>query len=126
MGEALVSFLDEKGRPNIVEQALIRPPFSQIGPITSEERTSIIGSSLLNGVYEHLEDWESAYELLKKRAEQTAKTAPPPAKRPTGRRKDTALEAMTKSAARSVGRQIATELVRGILGSFLGGKSRRR
>ena len=124
VGEALVSFLDEKGRPNIVERAIIRPPFSQIGPITSDERSSVIENSLIKGVYENLEDRESAYELLKKRAEQSAKSAPP-AKRPAGRRRDTALEAMTKSAARSVGRQIATELVRGILGSFLGGKRRR-
>ena len=125
MGEALVSFLDEKERPNIVEQALIRPPFSQIGPII-RERTSIIGSSLLNGVYEHLEDSESAYELLKKRAEQptdstAAREAP---HRPPERYRFRGHD--EKPPARSVGRQIATELVRGILGSFLGGKSRRR
>lgn len=70
VGEALISFLDEKGRPNIVEQALIRPPFSQIGPIEIRERKQIIQSSLVYGVYEKTVDRESAYEMLKKRAEQ--------------------------------------------------------
>ncbi|MCO4755399.1 MAG: DUF853 family protein [Bacteriovoracaceae bacterium] len=66
VGEALVSFLDEKGRPNIVERALIRPPFSQIGPIELKERKRIIRSSLVYGFYEKLVDRESAYEMLKK------------------------------------------------------------
>ena len=124
VGEALVSFLDEAGRPNIVERALIRPPFSRMGPITSEERSLIVRSSLLCGAYEKSIDHESAYEMLKERAEKTSASSPTTNKKP-GRRSDTPIEAMAKSAARSVGRQIATEFVRGILGSFLGGARRR-
>ncbi len=118
VGEALISFLDEKGRPNIVEQVLIRPPFSQIGPIDSEERKKIIQSSLVYGFYEKSVDRESAYEMLKKKAEQAQKAAPPPKKKP-GRPRQGIVETMAKSAARSVGRQIATQLMRGILGSIL-------
>jgi hypothetical protein len=124
VGEALISFLDKEGRPNIVERALIRPPFSRIGPVTPEERSAVIRNSLLRGVYEKAVDRESAYEMLKGRAE-SAHAAKPASKNKPGRRSDTPIEAMAKSAARSVGRQIATELVRGILGSFLGGKRRR-
>jgi DNA helicase HerA-like ATPase len=118
VGEALISFLDEKGRPNKVEQALIRPPFSQIGPIDSEERKRIIQSSLVYGFYEKSIDRESAYEMLKKKAEQVTKPDPKPKKK-TGRPRQGIVETMAKSAARSVGRQIATQLMRGILGSIL-------
>lgn len=118
VGEALISFLDEKGRPNIVEQVLIRPPFSQIGPIDSEERKKIIQSSLVYGFYEKSVDRESAYEMLKKKAEQAQKAAPSANKKP-GRPRQGIVETMAKSAARSVGRQIATQLMRGILGSIL-------
>lgn len=124
VGEALVSFLDEKGRPKIVERALIRPPFSRMGPVTTQERTLVINNSLVVGVYEKAVDRESAYELLKKRAESAPKS-PPPKKKKRTRRSDTAIEAMTKSAARSLGSRIATELVRGVLGSLLGGRRRR-
>ncbi len=118
VGEALISFLDEKGRPNIVEQALIRPPFSQIGPIEIRERKQIIQSSLVYGVYEKTVDRESAYEMLKKRAEQAPKVAPAPKKKP-GRQRQGIVETMAKSAARSIGSQIANKLMRGILGSIL-------
>ncbi len=118
VGEALVSFLDEKGRPNIVERALIRPPFSQIGPIEPKERKRIIQSSLVYGFYEKLVDRESAYEMLKKRAEQAPKKAAATKKKP-GRKRQGIVETMAKSAARSIGRQIANKLMRGILGSIL-------
>ncbi len=65
VGEALVSFLNEKGRPSIVERAFILPPASRIGPLTSEERLVVIKNSLLAGVYEKTLDRESAYEKLK-------------------------------------------------------------
>ncbi|HAN56594.1 MAG TPA: ATP-binding protein, partial [Betaproteobacteria bacterium] len=74
VGEALVSFLDEKGRPGMVERALILPPQGQIGPITPEQRQAIIASSLVAGHYEKEIDRESAYELLKGRAAQAAAT----------------------------------------------------
>ncbi len=118
VGEALISFLDEKGRPNIVEQALIRPPFSQIGPIDSSERKRIIRGSLVYGFYENVVDRDSAYEMLKRRAEQSSKAAPTTKKKP-GRKRQGVMETMAKSAARTVGRQIATQLMRGILGSIL-------
>lgn len=130
VGEALISFLDEDGRPNIVERALVRPPFSQIGPITPEERSIIIRSSPVQGRYEKVEDRESAYEILRTRAEKLPSTPPPP-KRPPGRPKDTVIETITKSASRSLGRQLATagrqittEIIRGVFGSMLGGRRR--
>ncbi len=68
VGEALVSFLDEKGRPCIVERAFILPPASRIGPITPVERQAVIGASPVAGVYERTIDRESAYERLRGRA----------------------------------------------------------
>ncbi len=76
VGEALVSFLDEKGRPNIVERAYILMPGSQIGPIADDERKAFIASSVVAGVYEKAVDRESAYEKLKGRAAPQAGNAP--------------------------------------------------
>jgi hypothetical protein len=73
VGEALVSFLDEKGIPGIVERAFVLPPHGQIGPITPQQRAGLIASSLVAGVYEKLEDRESAYEILKGKAVAAAK-----------------------------------------------------
>lgn len=75
VGEALVSFLDEKGTPSITERALVLPPHSQIGAITPEQRADIIKNSLVAGHYEQVVDRESAYEILKKQAEDTAQQA---------------------------------------------------
>ncbi|MCC6711725.1 MAG: DUF853 family protein [Candidatus Dadabacteria bacterium] len=132
VGEALVSFLDAKGRPEVVERAIVRPPFSRMGPVTPEERKETIAASPINGYYEETVDRESAYEKLQVRAEADARAAPPPPpKRKPGRPKDTIFETAAKSAARSfgrqlatAGRQIATDIVRGVLGSMLGGKRR--
>jgi len=107
-----------------VERALVRPPFSRIGPVTAEERSAVIGGSPVRERYDKVIDRESAYEMLKYRAEKVTVAKPAPKSTPR-RRSDTTFEAMTKSAARSVGRQVATELVRGILGSFFGGKRSR-
>jgi DNA helicase HerA-like ATPase len=143
VGEALVSLLDEKGRPNIVERAFIVPPQAQIGPITEAERKAIIQSSLLAGHYEQDVDRESAYEILKGRAEQKqAEAAPvaPPAQSGGGMldgllgggnsRRQSAGEAMVKSVVRTVGAELGRQLVRGVMGSLLGGstntRSRRR
>jgi len=137
VGEALVSFLDEKGAPEIVERALICPPRSQIGPITPEQRKQIMQNSVLAGVYDTMVDRESAYERLKGRA---APSAVPqqadPASKPWygdllgsgsagGRRGDSLVEAMAKSAARTMGSSLGRQIVRGVLGSLLGGGSRR-
>jgi uncharacterized protein len=69
VGEALISFLDEKGRPGITERVYVLPPSSQIGPISPEQRKALISSSIVAGVYEKTVDRESAYEKLKGRAE---------------------------------------------------------
>ncbi|MCH8179835.1 MAG: DUF853 family protein [Proteobacteria bacterium] len=68
VGEALVSMLDEKGRPAITERVFVLPPGSQIGPITAEQRQQLLKDSLVSGVYEQTVDRESAYEKLKGRA----------------------------------------------------------
>ncbi|GAB3553953.1 DUF853 domain-containing protein [Noviherbaspirillum agri] len=69
VGEALVSFLDEKGRPHMVERAFITPPASQIGPITDAERREVIANSVIAGVYENAVDRESAHEKIKGRVD---------------------------------------------------------
>jgi uncharacterized protein len=124
VGEALVSFLDAKGAPGVVERAFVLPPHGQIGPITPEQRKAIIASSTLEGHYENVVDRESAYELLKSR--QTA--APVPAQ-PTGRpatekpsEAQKMIAAMATSAVRAAGTQIGRQIIRGVLGSIFGGK----
>ena len=128
VGEALVSTLDEKGVPGIVEQTLIRPPCSRMGPVTPEERRSAIAASPLAGRYDQAADRESAYEVLKKRADQElarhdaaqAEAEAAPAAGPArGRSRQTPMEAMATSAARSIGTQLGRQLLRGLLGSIL-------
>ncbi|TAL15445.1 MAG: DUF853 family protein, partial [Aquabacterium sp.] len=68
VGEALISFLDEKGRPGVTQRVYVLPPGSQIGPITPEQRAALLKGSLVAGVYEKTVDRESAYEKLKGRA----------------------------------------------------------
>ena len=144
VGEALVSFLDERGTPGVVERAMVVPPRGQIGPITPEQRAQLMKSSLVAGVYENAVDRESAYEILKVRAGQSAaggaqppgQTQPWYANLPSleslglgssgGHRGDTLTQAMAKSAARTIGSGVGREIVRGVLGSLLGGGSRRR
>jgi uncharacterized protein len=140
VGEALVSFLDETGTPGIVERALICPPHSQIGPITPEQRSQLMKTSVVAGVYENAVDRESAFEILKARAGQPLPSTPgtgapagqqsPPwyANIPGisggGRRGDNLVEAMAKSAARTIGSSVGRQIVRGVLGSLLGGSKR--
>jgi DNA helicase HerA-like ATPase len=126
VGEALVSFLDEKGTPGMVERALIHPPRTRLEPLTAEERAEVIRGSTVYGHYEREVDRESAYEKLRARAEQTA-AAPAPAAGRGGRAPMTAagqavdmMEAMAKSAARAAGSQIGRQLIRGVLGSLFG------
>ena len=116
VGEALVSFLDEKGTPCIVERAFIVPPGSQLGPVSDAERQKIIQSSDVFGHYEKAIDRESAYEKLKGRTEE--KLAP--VQRPAGRQPQTMVEAAAKSAARAIGSELGRQLLRGVLGSILG------
>ena len=136
VGEALVSFLDEKGRPHPVERAFVIPPRSRIGPITAEERRKVIESSLVAGHYEKAVDRESAYEKLAARAgeraqgEETAgglggildKLGLPGGEAAKGRTRETAIEAAAKSAARAMGSEVGRRIIRGVLGSILGGR----
>ncbi len=119
VGEALVSTLDEKGRPNMVQRTLICPPHSQIGPITLQQRKALMSSSLVNGVYEQEIDRESAYEIVKARAEQTATQEQQKPKR-SSRGRQTVMESFLKSAARAIGSQVGRQIIRGVLGSLMG------
>jgi DNA helicase HerA-like ATPase len=126
VGEALISFLDEKGRPGVVERALVCPPQSQIGPIDPEKRQAIIKDSVLYGHYEKTIDRESAYELLKGRAEAASQAAEELSEREepkkTGRKRDTLMETVVKSAVRSMGSTMGRQIIRGVLGSIFGGR----
>lgn len=143
VGEALVSFLDEKGVPNMVERALICPPSAQIGPISPEERERIIKKSPVFGVYERVIDRESAYEILQERMEkelllkerqlqdaatQKAAREQERATRST-RKQPTLLEDLSRQTGRAITRnisnQVGREIVRGLLGSLFGGTRRR-
>jgi DNA helicase HerA-like ATPase len=150
VGEALVSFLDEKGRPNMVERAFILPPASRIGPVDAAQRQAVIAQSLVAGVYEQAVDRESAQEMISARLSAAAKpaasasapsapsadSAPAPAgNQPAATdsslggmlgglfggsgRRDSPVQAMMKSAARSIGSQVGTAIIRGVLGSIL-------
>jgi DNA helicase HerA-like ATPase len=146
VGEALVSCLDEKGRPGVVERAFVVPPQGQIGPIADAQRRQLIQNSLVAGAYEKAVDRESAYEILKARAAQAAQAAaaaaPPPqaqqqAQQGGGgilgglgdllgggarRSRQSVAEAAVTSAARAIGSNLGRQIVRGVLGSILGGK----
>jgi DNA helicase HerA-like ATPase len=138
VGEALVSLLDEKGAPSMVERAWLLPPGSRIGPATARERAASLQASPVAGVYEQTVDRESAFEILKARRQpapaQPADTAP---RSENGSLLDTLLgtgggrrqgagEAMVKSAARAIGSEVGRRIVRGVLGSILGAGPRRR
>jgi len=154
VGEALVSLLDEKGRPSVTERVFVIPPGSQIGPITPAQRAALIEGSLVAGVYEKAVDRESAYEKLKGRAAASPSVAPPlplptgtaaPAPAddaggslmdglkgvlfgttgPRGGKHEGLAEAAARSAVRSIGSSVGREIIRGVLGSILGGGKRR-
>jgi len=126
VGEALVSLLDESGSPLAVQRAKIAPPESKLGAITDEERRQVVRGSPFLGRYEQAIDRESAYEKLQARQE-AEPVATPTSKAKTARRsgRQTPMEAMLTSTARSIGTQIGRALVRGIFGSLKGGRSRR-
>lgn len=125
VGEALISTLEKKGQPSIVQRTLIRPPFSRLGPVDNAVRTEMIESSRLHKKYGEPIDRQSAYEILKERAEkatlqaeeaqkQAAKAKP--AKKRSSRQTPT--EAFIKSMVRQVGSQIGREIMRGLLGAI--------
>jgi len=124
VGEALVSVLDEKGAPTVVERAWIYPPRSRLTPLSPGERNQAIRSSVLFGHYEKMVDRESAYERLKVKAEQQKiEEAKVPARSGRAERSPTTdlLSAAAKSAAHAVGSQIGRQIIRGVLGSLFGG-----
>ena len=138
VGETLVSMLDEKGRPSVVERAFIVPPEAQIGPITPDERKKIVQSSLLAGHYEAAVDRESAYEIITARMQQkqeevAAQTASKQDAEEEsggmlggllgggkGSRREGVGEAMAKSVVRTIGAEVGRQIIRGVLGSILG------
>jgi DNA helicase HerA-like ATPase len=156
VGEALVSCLDEKGTPGVVERAWVMAPASRLGPLAAGERQSVIERSLLAGHYERTIDRASAYETLKARTDERLPPSPPPPVRrppaaedaprhpsagtgaggltdvlfgstgPRGGRREGMIEAAAKSAARSVGSSLGRSIIRGMFGSILGGGGRRR
>jgi DNA helicase HerA-like ATPase len=154
VGEALVSFLDAKGRPCETERVFVLPPGSQLGPITPAQRQALVQGSLVAGVYEQAQDRESAYEKIKGQATATGhanttnplpgqnpmSTAAEPAggglmgglsdmlfgsSGPRGGQRDGVAQLVVKSAVRTVGSAIGREIVRGVLGNLLGGGRRR-
>jgi len=129
VGEALISVLDEKGSPSIVDRAFVYPPHSRLSPLTPEERNRFIRDSVLYGHYEKTVDRESAYEKLKTRAEQM-QTEPSQEiqKRRAAEPKsqtEQLLGAAVKSAAHAIGSQLGRQIIRGVLGSIFGGGRRR-
>jgi DNA helicase HerA-like ATPase len=173
VGEALVSFLDSKGRPSVTERVFVLPPGSQIGPITPQQRQALIAGSLVAGTYEKTVDRESAYEKIKGRTaapggangggngggngvgngvgngspqgqapagKPIGGAAPAPAgggmmdmvkdmmlgtTGPRGGRHPGLAEKAASSAVRSIGSAVGREIIRGVLGSLLGGSRRR-
>jgi DNA helicase HerA-like ATPase len=136
VGEALVSLLDQAGTPTIVERALIAPPASRLGPVSTDERSTLVRGSPLAGKYEQTLDRESAYEQLTKRATQPQEAAPAasrspwatpraePAPQTRARREpqtmtDMVVKSLARNVAGTIGRQIGNQIVRGILGSIL-------
>jgi hypothetical protein len=156
VGEALVSLLDAKGRPSETEQVYVLLPGSQLGPITPEQRQSLLANSLVAGVYEQTLDRESAYERLKGAAPAAGAsggpaatgTAPAPVGQPPahpsvtdqvlsglgealfgstgprGGQHQGLAQVMVKSAVRNIGSAVGREIVRGVMGSILGGRKR--
>ena len=154
VGEALVSLLDEKGTPGITERAWMLAPGSQIGPITPDERRTVIAQSVVAGVYEKEVDRESAFEMLRDRAASaaptgtTATTVPAPhgggsgggsaggalgglgglifgTTGPRGGRREGLVDILAKTATRTAGSTITRQILRGVLGSLAGGRRRR-
>ena len=144
VGEALVSMLDDHGRPCPTERAFVLPPASQIGPLTMGQRSDLMGQSIVAGVYEKTVDRASAFEELKAQTLDRAahsQEAPPSERRApsergmldeindlfgggrTGRRTGVG-EQLMKSAASSIGREVGRQIIRGVLGSLLGGGRR--
>jgi DNA helicase HerA-like ATPase len=132
VGEALVSLLEDKGIPGVVQRVMMAPPGSRLGPVTAAERAALLGSSPVSGHYDHPIDRQSAYEHLRDRAEKPAVEAsasgyskPAVSSKPAPRQpraaapRQSAGEAMVNSALRSLGTQLGRQIARGILGAIM-------
>ena len=148
VGEALISLLDAKGRPTVTERVYVLPPGSQIGPITAQQRQTLLQNSLVAGVYEKAVDRESAYEKLQGRAAASATAAGSAPNGgaagqsesggilgglndvlfghtgPRGAKYDGLAQSMAKSAVRTMGSTVGREIIRGVLGGIFGSKKR--
>lgn len=129
VGEALVSVLDDKGAPTVVQRTLIRPPASRLGPLSPGERAGVMAASPVKGVYDAAIDRESAFEVLKARAiarsdGQSARDAPAPrttsrARAPSGGRdRQTLTETFAKQFLRTLAAAAGREILRGVLGGM--------
>ncbi len=151
VGEALISFLDEKGRPAQVERSFVIAPDSRIGVLSDAERAAAINNSTVYGHYEKTLDRESAYEKLRQSMQNQPAAVQPqtpagsgqePAAGgggifggavgdllfgrtgPRGGKTDGLVQTAAKSVARTIGSSVGREIVRGVLGSLLGGRRR--
>jgi DNA helicase HerA-like ATPase len=134
IGEALVSTLDQKGQPTMVERTLVRPPNSRVGPITEADREAVIKASPVRGEYDEVEDRESAYEILNRRtakraeaeAAQSDEGGPEKKKTGTASRSDSFWTTLTKTVIRTVvpaaTRMLEQEIRRGTLGGIRRGR----
>ncbi len=141
VGEALISFLDDKGRPQVTERCFVIAPNSRLGPLTVGERQAAIAGSVIYGHYERLVDRESAYELLRAQvAGAAAQAQAQPSKAaeaqqggglndvlfgstgPRGGQRDGLMQIAAKTMTRTIGSSLGRQIVRGILGSLLGGR----
>ena len=128
VGEALVSTLEGKGTPSIVERALIRPPTSKLGVASAEAKRMAMQADGVGSKYDKTEDRESAYEILQKRAEEAAKkaaeaqeeAAKAKPKKSSNRQSvsEAAIKSIVRSISSSLGRTIAREIVRGVMGGM--------
>ena len=126
VGEALVSTLEDKGTPSVVERALIRPPTSKLGPASASSKRMAMQADGVGEKYDTTIDRESAYEILQKRAEKASEVAEKEAKEKPKKKKgsnrqsvgEAAMKSMARAVSSSVGRQIARQLIRGVLGGL--------
>jgi len=129
VGEALVSTLEGKGQPSIVQRTLIRPPSSKLGPCDPAAKGMVMKSSKFGKKYDDLQDRESAYEILQKRAEKAAKQAEAaqeesakvkPKKKSSNRQSvgEAAVKSVVRAMSSSIGRTIAKEVMRGLMGGL--------
>ncbi|MGR3894558.1 helicase HerA-like domain-containing protein [Pseudomonas sp. 1176_21] len=129
IGEALVGTLQDKGTPGMVERVLIAPPQSRIGPLSEAERAALIAASPLQGRYDKPIDRESAYEILMARKGQVPSAQQAPAEESLADKAGEFLQSAAgqaiKSAVRQAANQFGRQLVRGLMGSLLGGSKRR-